>query len=134
MSVFQGLAKLGQRQAEALMESTCVITRATDAILNDDGSVSTTPDTIYTGQCRLRYPFVRPQQVSVASQVLEKARGILSLPISDPTTANVRTNDVVTITGNPSDPDGVVGQQWIVLGPFTETHATSRRLPVEAIS
>jgi hypothetical protein len=134
MSIFQGLAGMGQRQAEALMESTCVITRAgTPTVDHSTGATTSADVTIYTGKCRLRFPFVRPQQADAAGQVVEKARGILSLPISDPATALVRTGDVATITVNPADP-GSVGMKFRVESPFAETHATSRRLPVEVIS
>jgi hypothetical protein len=91
--------------SDGLAESTCVITRAgATTVDHATGGTSTTPSTIYTGPCRLRFPFVRPQQALADGQVLDKARGILSLPISVPTSANVRTNDVVTVTVNPEDP------------------------------
>lgn len=116
------------------MESTCVITRASAATVDHSTAATTsTPTTIYTGKCRLRFPFVRPMQALVDGQVVEKARGILSLPISDPTSADVRTNDVVEITVNPSDP-GIVGIKLRVEGPFPESQPTARRLPVEVIS
>lgn len=120
--------------AESLMESTCVITRAgAPTVDHSTGQTTTNPTTIYTGKCRLRFPFVRPQQVDAQGQLVEKARGIIELPISDTTTALVRTDDIATITVNPSDPSSV-GAKFRIESPFTETHATSRRLPVEVIS
>lgn len=134
MTVSQGLARMGQRQAEALMESVCVITRRGVPVTDHATGQATTPETvIYTGKCRLRFPFVRPQQALVDGQVIERARGILSLPISDPATADVHTNDVATITANTVDP-GIVGLTVRVEGVFLETHPTSRRVPVEVIS
>jgi len=116
------------------MESTCVITRAgTPTVDHSTGATTSADATIYTGPCRLRFPFVRPEQADAAGQVVEKTRGILSLPILDPSTASVRTGDVVTITVNPSDP-GIVGITLRVEGPFPETHPTARRLPVEVVS
>lgn len=134
MSVFQGLTRMGQAQAEALMESTCVITRAGSTVVDHDtGAVTSDAATIYMGPCRLRFPFVRPQQADVAGQVIEKARGILSLPISVAESAQVTAGDVATITVNPADP-GAVGTRLRIESPFLETHATARRLPVEIIS
>lgn len=133
MSVFQGLTRMGQAQAEALMESMCVITRAgAPTVDHATGAETTSPVTIYAGKCRLRFPFVRPQQGLADGQVLEKARGILSLPVSDSRTANVRAQDVAVITVNPADP-GSVGVTVRVEGGFPETHPTARRLPVEVI-
>jgi hypothetical protein len=134
MSVFQGLTRMGQAQAEALMESTCVITRAGSTVVDHGtGAVTSDTATIYEGPCRLRFPFVRPQQADAAGQIVEKARGILSLPISVAESAQVTAGDVATITVNPADP-GVVGTRLRIESPFPETHATARRLPVEILS
>lgn len=134
MTVSQGLTRMGQRQAEALMESYCTIRRA-GAPTVDHSTGATTPSVtvIYQGKCRLRFPFVRPQQALADGQVIDKARGILSLPISDASATNVRTNDVATIDANELDA-GVVGWTVRVEGPFLETHPTARRFPVEVIS
>jgi len=129
--MYGGVTMLGRRTAEALMESTCVIKRANGITVNPDGTETPAWTTVYTGKCRLRYPFVRPQQALVEGQQLAKQRGILSLPIVG--SESVLTDDVATITVNPLDV-GVQGQTFRVEGPFTETHATARRLAVEAIT
>jgi len=121
----------GRQLAELNMTSTCTIRRAAGIVVNPDGTESQTWTTVYTGKCRLRYPFVRPQQALVEGQQLAKQRGILSLPIVG--SESVQTDDVATITVNPLDV-GVQGQTFRVEGPFTETHATARRLAVEAIT
>lgn len=135
MSLYSGVTLMGRRQAEALMESTCAITRTTpaDPAVDPETGLNNPPvvTTIYAGKCRLRFPFVRPEQALAAGQQLAKERGILSLPMDG--SANVTTNDIATITANVLD-TGSVGQKFRVMGPFTETHATSRRLPVEVTS
>lgn len=132
MSLYRGVTLLGRRTAEALMESTCTIRRRTGFTVNPSTGVETpTWSVVYTGKCRLRYPFVRPQQALADGQQLARQRGILSLPIVG--SESVLTDDVATIDVNPLDV-GVVGQTFRVEGPFTETHATARRLAVEAIT
>lgn len=135
MSVATGVTLMGRRQAEALMGSTCAITRTTpaDPAVDPETGLNNPPvvTTIYAGKCRLRFPFVRPEQALAAGQQLAKERGILSLPMDG--SAGVTTNDIATITANDLDA-GSVDMKFRVMGPFTETHATSRRLPVEVVS
>lgn len=132
MSLYRGATLLGRRTAEALMESTCTIRRQTVTSV-DHSSGGETPvwSVIYTGKCRIRFPFVRPQQVEAAGQQLAAQRGILSVPVDG--TAGVRADDVVTIDASPLDV-GTVGLRLRVEGAFTETHASARRLPVEVVS
>lgn len=132
MSAQSALAR-ARALSDSLGESTCVITREGAPVVDHATGGTTAAETvIYQGPCRLRFPFVRPQQALADGQVLGKARGILALPIAIAASADVRTNDVVTITGNPSDL-GSVGRVFRVMSPFSETHASSRRLPVEVI-
>jgi hypothetical protein len=132
VSLYQGVTLLGRRTAEALMESTCTIRRRTGVTTDHSTGVETPVwSVIFAGKCRLRFPFVRPQQVDAAGQVLSQQRGILSVPVEG--TAGVRADDVATIDSNPSD-SGVVGLLLRVEGPFVETHASARRLPVEVVS
>lgn len=121
----------GRQLSEALMESSCTIRRPGGIVVNPDGTESPAWTTIYTGKCRLRYPFVRPQQALVDGQQLARQRGILSLPIVG--SEGVLTDDVATIDVNPLDV-GIQGMTFRVEGPFTETHATARRLAVEAVT
>lgn len=114
------------------MESSCTIRRRTGFSTDPVTGVETANWVfVYSGKCRLRYPFVRPQQALADGQQLARQRGILSLPIVG--SEGVLTDDVATIDVNPLDA-GVVGQTFRVEGPFTETHATSRRLAVEAVT
>lgn len=131
MSARSALAQ-GRALAASLMESTCEITRAGEPVVDPDTGILTPSTTvIYTGQCRLRFPYVRPQQLLADGQQLAKDRGILWLPVDG--SADVRADDVATLTVNPLDP-GQVGLRLRIEAQFVETHATSRRFPIEVIS
>lgn len=58
-------------------------------------------------------------------------RGVVWVPVVG--TEAILTNDIVTITASSLDA-GMVGKTFRVQGPFFETHATSRRLPVQVVS
>lgn len=132
MSLASGATQMGRRLAEALMESTCEVKRKTGVALDPDSGVDEPVFTdVWSGPCRFRFPFVRPSDQDVASQVLSTQRGIVSVPIDG--TDVIRTGDVVFITVSPLDA-AMVGAQFRVKGPFFETHATARRLPVEVVS
>lgn len=134
MSIASGLTLMGRKQAEALMESTCEITRVTGTTVDPaTGLEVPTVATIYSGKCRLRFPYVRPQDIIADGQLLTKERGILWVPVDADGSADVRTADVATMTASPLDV-GSVGLQFRIGGPFSQTHATSRRFPVEVTS
>jgi hypothetical protein len=114
---------------EAGMESTCIITRKTGSTVDAGGNNVDTFATIYSGPCRLRYPFVRPQEVVAEGQSIARDRAILSLPAVG-NSANVRANDLAVVTISPVlDPGTTVKVR--VETPFAQTHATARRFPVE---
>lgn len=122
---------MGRKQAEALMESTCVIVRkganTTDPATGVD---SPTLTTIYSGKCRLRLPNPESRDEAAAGQALERQRPSLSIPVTASGSAAVRTDDIVTIT-SPLDPATVVVR---IAGFHSQTHSTARRFPVEVIS
>lgn len=118
--------------AESLMESTCQVQRRAVGALDQDTGIDVPAFVdVWSGPCRFRFPFVRPADQDVASQAFATQRGIVSVPVVG--TEGIRTGDVVTITASPLDA-GMVGAQFRVKGPFFETHATARRLPVEVVS
>lgn len=130
MSIAAGLTLLGRGQAEALMESTCVITRTVigGSIDHSTGLATDSTTTVYTGPCRLRFPSLRPEQGLVEGQQIVKARGILSVPVTG--TGGIRAGDMAAVTLSPTlDPGTVVSVQ--IAAPFTQTHSTARRFPVE---
>lgn len=130
MSAATGMTLMGRKQAESLMESTCVISRKTGETVDATGANVPVYSTIYTGKCRLRFPFVRPEESLVAGQSIAKDRGILSLPIVGSNL--VQADDVALITVSPVlDPGTVVKAR--VEAPIAQTHATARRFPVQVI-
>jgi hypothetical protein len=131
VSIASGLTLLGRTQAEALMESTCVITRTVTGVPPIDHNTGRSNDvtsTIYTGPCRLRFPSIRPEQSLAEGQQLVKDRGILSLPITG--SSSVRAGDIAVVTLSATlDPGTTVTAT--IAAPFTQTHSTARRFPVE---
>lgn len=114
------------------MQSTCEITRVTGTTVDPaTGLEVKTTEVVWSGVCRLRYPYVRPQQVLADGQQLSKNRGILWVPVEG--TGGIAADDVATITASDLDPDSV-GMKVRVESQFAETHATSRRLPIEVMS
>lgn len=117
---------------EAGMESTCVITRETLGVVDPaTGLETSTVDTIYTGECHLRFPFVRPEQSVAEGQTIARDRGVLSLPIIGDSSA-VRANDTAVIAIGALDPSKTITAR--IETPFTQTLATARRFPVEVLS
>lgn len=132
MSIASGLTMLGRAQAESLMESTCVVTRITGETQNENGSATPTVSTIYTGQCRLRFPTIRAQQALAEGQSIARDRGVLSLPVIGDS-ADVRADDIAVVTLSAVlDPGSTVTVR--IETPFTQTHSTARRFPVEVVS
>lgn len=127
MSLATGIALMGRRQAELLMESSCVITRQTGTAPDGNGVEVPTFDTIYTGTCRLRMPDARPNTVAAAGQAIAVQSPVLSLPVTATGAGDVRTDDIATVT-SPLDGNTVVCR---IAGFHTQTHSTARRFPVE---
>src|SRR4051812_47401929 len=124
MSLATGVTMMGRRQAEALMESTCVITRNNGLVTDQNTGVDSDDlETIYTGKCRLRMQTSAPRQVVAAGQQVALQSPILSLPIDG--SESVRTGDVAVIT-SPLDPATVTVR---IAGTHSQTHSTARRFP-----
>lgn len=117
--------------AEALMGTTVEVTRVSIILDETTGIDTRVVASVWSGPCRLRFPFVRPSEQSAVSQTFAEQRGILSVPIVG--TEAIQTNDIATITVSPLDA-GMVGRVYRVMGPFDETYATARRLPVQVVS
>lgn len=132
MSLASGATMMGRKQAEALMDSTCVIVRAAGADTVDPSTgaiVPGTPSIIYSGKCRLRVMTARARgDVVAAGQQVAVEMPILSLPVVG--SEGVRANDVATVT-TPLDAAIVVAR---VVAPNVQTHATARRFAVEVTS
>lgn len=122
----------GRILAERDMESTCIVQRKTGTTVDHGtGQKVDTFDTIYTGKCRLRFAFVRPEEALAADQALGKDRGVLSLPVIGSNT--IKADDVAVVTISPIlDPGTTVTGR--IESPFAQTYATARRFPFEVTS
>lgn len=123
-----GITLMGRKQAEALMQSTVIVTRKTGSSVDHaTGLEVDTFDTIYSGKCRLQFVFVRPEQANVSGQELAHERGVLSLPIIG--SNGIKADDLATVTIGALDPGTTVSGR--IESPFAKTHATARRFPLE---
>lgn len=129
MSMFRGVTLMGRNMAESMMESTCVIKRAGTPTEDGNGVLTPVLTTIYSGVCRLRMPDARPNGVAAAGQSVEIQSPILSIPVLATGAANVRPDDIATIT-SPAvlDTNTVTAR---IAGFHSQTHSTARRFPVE---
>jgi hypothetical protein len=130
MSAASALAA-GRRAAELLMVDTCTITRA-GAQTTDDltGDVTSTPDTVYAGKCRVQQQVAFARSGDVGEATRWFARLELHLPA---TTVGVQVNDQVTITASVHDPD-LVGRTFEVRGLAHKTYPTAHRLQIEEVA
>lgn len=130
MSLASGATMMGRKQAEALMESTVVITRAgADTVNESTGAVVPgTASTIYTGKGRLRMSDARANEVVAAGQSVAVQQPILSVPVVG--SEGVRVNDIATITSD-LDTKVVVAR---IASMNAQTFATARRFQVEVLS
>lgn len=132
--MFEGITRMGRRQAEALMGSMCVISRKTGTVRDETTAKDTDVFTpIYTGKCRVSFPNTRAYGLSAGSQSFERQLPTVSIPVEAAGSADVHVNDVVLITANPLDA-GMVGVRFRVAGIHSMTQGTARRLPVEVLS
>jgi hypothetical protein len=125
MSLASGITMMGRKQAELLMESTCVIKRQTGTTPDSNGVEVPTYSTIYTGKCRFRMPDARSNTIVAAGQSLTVQSPTLSIPVTASGSASVRTDDVAVIT---VDSSTVTAR---IAGIHSQTHSTARRFPVE---
>lgn len=131
MSLATGITQMGRVQAEALMESTCVIIRNGAVTTNASTGVDTPATTsIYSGVCRLRFPDARASEVAAAGQPLVVQAPILSLPVTATGSSSVLPGDIATVT-TPPDSSTIVVR---IAGVHVQTHQTARRFPVEVTS
>lgn len=129
---------MGRAAARARMTTSCLVTvpgEQTEADWNPTTGTYDDPDpvTVYTGPCRLRMGNPAPQNADAGESAWAVDRGVLSLPISEPTSADVTDGMTVTITANPNDPE-MVGLELTVLASHFQTDSTARRLPVQVVT
>ena len=131
MSLVSGLVLMGRRQAEALMTSTCTITRDGDPVQNPDGSITSDPVVVYSGKCRLKWQLtMRVPELNAEGQQLGVQHPTLSVPVS---VTGVRADDVVVMGADVLDPD-MAGLRLRVSGSFDSSQVTARRFSCEVLS
>lgn len=126
----------GRRAAEALMVAACSIVRDGETTLDpvtleyvDADGIPDPP--IYVGRCRLKFGMSRVSKRDTEGQVLAAQQLLLYLPVDG--SGDVRVDDQVVITDGGPDPS-MTGRSFRVTGLFSQTYATSRRMPIESLS
>jgi hypothetical protein len=107
---------------------------ATSVVDPDVGTLgSVTYTTVYSGACKVQQPAAAgaPTTVGEAEEFVGQMR--LDLPLSDPATANVAPDDLVTITACQLDAS-LVNRTFRLRGPSHKSYATARRLPMVEVS
>lgn len=118
-------------QAESRMVDECIINGEPVRVWNPEKlDYDLTPTVVYTGKCRVRLAGTQATQGEQAGQLFVEQGATLSLPFSEPTSADVRKDHVVTITASESDP-GLVGAKYTIEARLRQTHATARRFPIK---
>lgn len=121
-------------QAESMMTSACIISRAGDKVFNEEtGEYETPYTTIYEGKCRYKFGGTQASLVDAQSQKLVEQAITLSLPVSAAGSSDVRPDDVSELTANPFDP-AMIGMKARIAGIHFQSHATARRFPVQVVT
>lgn len=123
----------GRRMAEELMTDTCEVgTEKLGTTLDPDTNERVVEFTaVYTGPCEFKAAANDVQEVDAAGQALGAQGTVLKLPVA--TSAAVKRNMVVKVTGSATDP-GLVGVRARVQAPSSGSRTVSRRFRVEVIS
>ncbi|MFE5309704.1 DUF6093 family protein [Isoptericola sp. NPDC056605] len=124
---------LGREIAEELMPDACRITRGADVVATDPvtGAVTTTPNVVYEGECRVQSWAAQESTPEAATAVFTVERYTVSVPVAK-TAAGYQpmVGDDVTITASENDPH-LVGRTFQVMAPLNKSRATAYRLAVE---
>lgn len=118
-------------QAESRMHDMCTIVDPEGSQVWNPATLQydITPTTMYTGKCRVRRQGAQASQGEQAGQLFVQQEVVLSLPFSEPTSADVGKDHVVTVT-TATDPD-LVGVKFRVVSAPHQSDATARRFQVE---
>lgn len=122
----------GRAAAARGMTSTCLAVTPGEPVWDDASGTYTagTPTTVYSGKCRVRWQ-PAPQEADAGETMWAADRSAtLSIPIA---ATPLPDGALVTITGNPHDPE-MVGLELTVLGVHFQTDSTARRYPVQIIT
>lgn len=123
----------GRRMAEELMTDTCQIgTEKLGTDLDPETNERVVEFTsIYDGPCELKAAANDVREIDAAGQDLAEQGTVLKLPIA--TSAGVKRNMIVKITGSATDP-GLVGVRARIQAPSSGSRTVSRRFKVEVTS
>ena len=122
----------GRAAAEALMLSTCTITRSATSVVDPDtGAITGSATTVYVGKCKVQQsaPASSPTVIGEAAVFLSAAR--LDLPVITGT-EGVAPDDLATINTCPPNP-GMVGKTFRLRAPLDKDFLTARRFPVTEV-
>ena len=122
----------GRAMADSLMQSTCIIRRASGPPVRDPETGTTGPSlvTIYEGPCRVRFGVGSPREVDQAGQRFAEQSPTVWLPVH---ASGIRVDDAGELTANPHAPEDV-GTTFRIAGIHAQTHSTSRRFPVDTLN
>lgn len=110
------------------MVDTCLIQRRTGETTDDDGNVTSTFVTVYSGKCKVHQQSVQARAADPGEAYVLMVRRELHLPVA--TSVGVRAGDEVTVLACVHDAD-LVGRVLVVRDEAAKSAATARRLGVE---
>lgn len=118
-------------EAESLMRDRCVIERP-GALVTDPETGDVTPSMteVYSGKCKIQ----SKDSATATPDAAEASFVVVSRQVHIPAgAADVRNNDVVTVTASVLNPFGV-GRRYRVEGFTPDTFDTAARIPVKEIT
>jgi hypothetical protein len=118
-------------QAESLMIDTCTIHRPGSAVTDpESGAVTNTTTQVYSGKCKVQ----SKDSATSTPESGEAVYVVVSRQIHIPAgVADVRNNDVITVTASVLNPFGV-GRRYRVEGFTPDSFDTAARIPVKEIT
>jgi hypothetical protein len=122
-----GITTRLRRLDESTMVDACTVKRLTGTTTDNDGNITPTFSTIFTGPCRVVRGGTLGAEAAAAGAVVVEARDTVNVPI---TAVGIEVDDVITITASQLDPD-LVGRYWRIAQPSRATYLTSRQFAIE---
>ena len=118
-------------EAESLMIDTCTITRPGDSVTDPDSGVVTPGTTpVYSGKCKVQSKDSATSTPEAGEAVFVVVSRQIHIPVG---AADVRNDDVVTVTASVLNPFGV-GRRYRVEGFTPDSYDTAARIPVKEIT
>ena len=118
-------------QAESLMRDTCTITRPGVPQLDENTGLLTAPEAlVYEGKCKVQSKDSSTASLDAGGAVFRVVSRQVHIPVG---VADVRNDDVVTVTASLLNPFGV-GRKYRVEGFTPDSFDTAARIPVKEIT